>query len=102
MVGTHAGDMIGEIVFAIEMGADAVLGGSICVILRPGGQMLSQSPMLALHRAVTQGPCRAKHLHNLHQAQPLGNGIDPSSVAQRRLKGHPCFARQHRICTGTV
>jgi dihydrolipoamide dehydrogenase len=32
MVGTHAGDMIGEIALAIEMGADAV---DICKTIHP-------------------------------------------------------------------
>ena len=63
---------------------------------------LSESPMLALHGLVTHGPHRAKHLHNLHQAQPLCNGVDPGSVAQRWLKRHTRFAHQHRICIGTI
>ena len=60
----------------------------------------SQSPMVAQHGLVTHGPHRAKHLYNLHQVQPLGDGVDPRSVAKRRLKRHTRFTRQHRIRVG--
>ena len=63
---------------------------------------LSNSPMVAPHVTVTHRPHGAKHLHNLHQAQPFDDGVDPGSDAKRRLKRHPRFAHQHRICTGTL
>ena len=49
MVGTHAGDMIGRVALAIEMGADAVDIGKTFPLMCPmcGGQMrliVSQSP----------------------------------------------------------
>ena len=53
--------------------------------------------MVALHGLVTHGPHRAKHVYNLHQAQPLGDGVDPRSLAKRRLKRLTRFACQHRI-----
>ncbi len=61
----------------------------------------SKPPMTAQHGLVTHGPHRAKHLHNFHQAQPLGEGVDPGSVAHLRLKSHARLARQHRTCIDT-
>ncbi len=67
-------------------------------MLRP----LLKLPMFALHGPVTHGPHRAKHLHNFHQAQPLGNGIDTRRFAQLRLKRHTSLTRQRSACIGAI
>ena len=51
----------------------------------PSTKTLSQSPMVALHGTVTHGPHGAQHLHNLHQAQPLDDGVDSARVSQHFL-----------------
>ena len=62
----------------------------------------SHSPMVALHGFVPHRPHRAKHLHHRHQTQPFSDRVDSRSVAQRGLKRHTRFARQHSLCVRTV
>ena len=66
----------------------------------PMARTPSKSPLIALHGPVTHGPHRAEHFHNLHQAQPLDDWVDPGSILQRWLKGQPSFSRQHRTRIG--
>jgi hypothetical protein len=57
MVGTHAGDMIGEIALAIEMGADAVDNGDfkdvavIELLVKPCDTIQAEQSLITVERA---------------------------------------------------
>ena len=57
MVGTHAGDMIGEVALAIEMGADAVDIGKTIHPHRTLGESTAKAAKAAKAAEVAHGSC---------------------------------------------
>jgi hypothetical protein len=75
MVGTHAGDMIGEIALAIEMGADAVDIGKTIHPHPTLGESIGMAPEIA-RSSCTDVP-------------PSGNLIPPRCQAKARMENRP-------------